>query len=202
MSSPYLLSYSALWGVVVVLIAIVLHMNKKLLDLNQVLYNMLPKDLPLSHEGIPVGDPFYALDLQDTQGKNILWNKKDTLGSIVLFTSSFCSTCKTVYPLLTQISEKHSQYHFVLVIEGDPEYARHVQEENEIPFQVTSISSEQFHQIGIPATPFAYIMNSELKVGYKGISSTLPAFNMLVEKGSALDSPSSSKKKARFLKGA
>lgn len=191
----FVISYVALWGVVILLAGIILNLIKRLTAVNAFMYNSLPKDLPLSHEGIEVGEHFYSLSAQDIAGREVSWTSSQTKGSIVIFTSSFCSTCKSVYPVLQDITQKNASYQFVLVIEGEEDYARHMQQEYNLTNPVISMLPENFQALKLPATPFSYIMDNEMKVQYKGITGTEMAFRMLIDKGSARIHPQSGKRR-------
>lgn len=197
MNNTFILSYIVLWIVVILLIGVALHLLKKLIEVNGFVYNLLPKELPLSNEGIEIGLPFHSFNAMDTEGNTVSWTDSQKSGSIVLFTSSFCSTCKTVYPILNDLPELNDSYHFVLVIEGDEEYARFVRNEHDLHFPVTSITPEMFQELGLPATPFSYIMDQEMKVQYKGITATDRGFRMLIDKSTAnVKSPDAKRRKA------
>ncbi|GIP20693.1 redoxin domain-containing protein [Paenibacillus sp. J22TS3] len=185
MNNAFMLSYTVLWGVVIVMSGIILQLMKRLTTVNQRMYHMIPKDLPLSHEGIEVGRPFYSLAVGNTEGHPVSWTDQQKKGSIVLFTSSFCSTCKTVYPILNELAGKYNNYHFILVIEGEAEYARHVREAHGLSLPVVPLPPEKFQELSLPGIPFSYLLDPQMNVMYKGITGTDVAFRMLIDKGSA-----------------
>jgi thiol-disulfide isomerase/thioredoxin len=140
-----------------------------------------PKELPLNDQGLSAGTSFPQHAMLSVQGTPVIWTSTPGAGTIVLFTSYACTSCKETYPLINPFLNKNPGVHIIVVVEGTEEDARSVQAGYSLSVPIVVLTQQLRDEVQLRAFPFGYLLSDDGKVVAKGIVSHQWAFDFLLQ---------------------
>jgi len=168
-------SYVVLWMLVLALTVFAIMISKK------------PKRvLGLNNSGLPVGASFPRFNAQSVTSDlpfNIVYaERKETL---LLFSSSLCPVCSTVYPLFPYAEQKYNLKAQVIMESTDDGVASIVEkiESTGLHAPVYALTPHMKEEVRLEGFPFAYFLSAEGKVLAKGVINSIPDIDLLVSQG-------------------
>ncbi|MFS0875318.1 TlpA family protein disulfide reductase [Solibacillus isronensis] len=111
-------------------------------------------------------------------------NKEVTMAqsTILLFTSTHCDICKSVYPILEIVKQKYSNINIIIMMLATDEEAKNTiirfNIKRSIP--VSLIKDEDLFALGIPGFPFCYLLDPNGNIIEKGIVNKIEHFDILL----------------------
>jgi hypothetical protein len=170
------ISYIVLWVLVLALAMFSISASKK------------PKRvLPASNTGLPVGVPFPDFKIKsvvkEVPFELVNAQRKET---IILFSSSMCPICNTVYPLLP-MAEKRFDLLSKIIMEGlDGDEVGSIAEKVKtagIQPPVYSLTPTMRVDVKLEGFPFAYFLSADGRVLAKGVVNTIADIELLISEG-------------------
>ena len=169
-------SYIVLWLLVLSLTVFAIVLSKK------------PKRvLPANHTGLPVGTAFPKLQIRSVL-KQIPFHVvyPEPKQTLLLFSSSHCSMCNAVYPLLPVAEQKYKLMAQVIMEpleEGHVESMIRKIDDFGLTAPVFELTMSIREEVKLEGYPFAYFLSSEGKVLSKGGINRLEDIDLLVSQG-------------------
>jgi hypothetical protein len=168
-------SYIVLWLLVLSLTVFAIVISKK------------PKRvLGAYNTGLPVGSVFPKFDIQSVV-KQIPFSvvhpeRKETL---LLFSSSMCSICSTVYPLFPYAEQKYHLKAQVIMEPKDGQIESIIEKIDAAGLYapVYALTPSIMQQVKLEGFPFAYYLSTEGIVLAKGVINTIADIDLLVSQG-------------------
>lgn len=119
-----------------------------------------------SDDGYPLNTVYPIKHVNNILKEKILLNSSDM---VLIFTSSTCDVCRTVYPVFNIIESKHQNISFVFIMQGHENVIREIVEKFNIREKgVSIIDYEEMDKFGIKGYPFAYYLKNGI-VKSKGL---------------------------------
>ena len=186
MSGIWLVSYLALWALVVLLTVVVLGLVRQL---GLIHLRLGPEsDLVTTNEGLEIGLPAPDFQANDviSGDKIVLSNLKGTK-SILIFVSPSCQPCQELMPhIVTFHRSKNGKVKIVLFIQTDVRESMQFAENHQLRTHVVADPQGNLSKIyQVRATPFAYGLDKEGIVQRQGVVNNLQALEALLEEASA-----------------
>ena len=181
MSGLWLISYIALWMLVILLTVIMLGLVRQLAVIN---VRLGPEDNLLStREGVELGaiaPNFRTIDV--VHGKEITLTNLKGRSSIFVFVSSRCQPCQELLPHLSSFNKKlGGKINLVVFSQSDPQESSELVNIHKISAPVISDTEGIFSkQYQVRATPFAYRIDEDSIVRRKGVVNNLESLEELL----------------------
>jgi thiol-disulfide isomerase/thioredoxin len=160
MTTIFTLSYIALWILVLLLCFVALDYLKRT--------RPRKRKLDLQDIGIPIGQPFPKQQFADLDGNTVPLTSPKKKGSIVLFTSSSCASCKALYPALQPYHMRHPELDLVVLMMGESDELEATKEKYGFTMPVSLSTAAEFADFQINTYPFAYYLSPDGKIRNKG----------------------------------
>ena len=174
MDGWWLLSYLALWLLVVVLALVVVALARQVGTLH---LRLGPRGaLELDEEGPPLGEAPERVDARDLDGRPVSVGGPGR-GQLILFVSPGCPVCREVLPGLGAAAGASGLSPLVISDGAGPEGPPHA---NGAPVVADPALAETFQ---VPGTPYAVVLDEAGVVRAKGTVNNLEQMEGLVETG-------------------
>ena len=183
MSGIWLISYVALWILVIAFAIIVLGLVRQL---GMIYLRLGPEqNLLATSEGLELSKPAPQFEvLEISQNRNLTVDDLKGRPSILVFVSPSCSPCKELMPHIRQFQHTwNGKINLILFYQGDLQPAKDFYSAYDLNtllvIDQNGKLSETFH---VRATPFAYSLDKDCIVKKRGIVNDLSGLEELLEK--------------------
>lgn len=156
----FTISYIALWILVLLLCFVALDYLKRTLPRK--------RSLGLQDMGFPMGQQMPIKQVNDLSGRTIPLANPTKKGTVLVFTSATCASCKTLYPVLEPFQKRHPEVEVVMLYLGDTESGQQTKGNYGMSFPIVPTDSEGFADFEVNTFPFAYYISPDGKVQNKG----------------------------------
>jgi methylamine dehydrogenase accessory protein MauD len=182
MSGLWLLSYIALWVLVILLVVIVLGIVRQLGVIHIRLG--LDENLLSTREGLEIGavaPDFRAADVM--RNREISLAELKGRSSIFVFVSPDCQPCQELMPHLTLFNKsRNGKVNLVLFSQSDPQTSLELTKAHKLSVPVISDPEGGFLKLyQVRATPFAYRLDANGTVRRRGVVNNLEALEELLK---------------------
>lgn len=144
------------------------------------------KVLGANQSGLPVGSAFPRFNMQSVV-KQIPFSVShpDQQGTLLLFSSSGCPICSTVYPLFPYAEQKYNVKPQVIMEGRDGQVDSIIEKINEtgLSAPVYALTPSIKEEVKLEGFPFAYYLSADGKVLAKGVINTTADIDLLVSTG-------------------
>lgn len=181
MHGPWLVSYVALWVVVVLLTLLLLGLARELGTLR---LHLGPSGALVSDEGLDIGSK--AADFVATEiptGREISFHAANERSGLLVFISPNCPPCRNLLPGLAAGMSTWERWTTVRVIcEGDGNQVKRLREYLHVDLPLLADPLSRIRDAyGQPPTPYAFLIGTDGTVALKGIVNTREDVERLLE---------------------
>ena len=185
MSGIWLVSYIALWGLVILLTVVVLGLVRQL---GLIHLRLGPdNDLVTTNEGLEIGLPAPDFQADDVlNGHEIALSNLKGHPSILVFVSTSCQPCQELMPHLVSFHRsKNGKVNIVLFIQAEAEESVQFAKNHQLKIPVVSDPQGDLSKVyQVRATPFAYGLDRKGIVQRRGVVNNLQGLDTLLEAAS------------------
>lgn len=177
MSGPWLISYIALWAVVLVQGAVIFVLLRQL----GVIY--LGTAQGVANDGLAPGESAPAFALPGLDGELVTLEALSGLPLLLVFGSPTCAPCKGLIPDLNVFAKERERDMRVLFLSrGEVDATQRFASENDVQVPVATHPDEKLpEQYKARVTPFAFIIDAEGVVRAKGLANNREHLDMLMD---------------------
>lgn len=197
MSGPWLVSYIALWAVVLFQGLVIFILLRQL----GVIY--LGTAQGVAGDGLSPGERAPEFALPDLDGREVALSGFRGLPLLLVFGSPSCGPCKALVPdLETFAAEKREQLRVLFLSRGEIEDAQRFAKEQDVRVPVAVHPDESLaEQYKVRVTPFAFLIDAEGVVRAKGLANNRAHLDMLVEQSANGGSPQQHEQAGKLAEG-
>lgn len=153
------LSYIILWCIVIVISISVFAILREAIKVKSNLYEQ--------HEGLPKGSDFPLENNILVNGKSLNVRNKEKIGTVIFLTSTTCSVCSKVYPIINDFQKNKPLYQYLIFMVGTEESVNNAIKEYDIKAPV--VRMDNLSDLQAPFVPFGYYVSQDGVIHAKGI---------------------------------
>lgn len=153
------LSYIILWCIVIVISISVFVILREAIKVKSNLYEQ--------HEGLPKGSDFPLESNIPVNGSPMNIRNKEKIGTVVFLTSTTCSVCSKVYPVINDFQKNKPLYQYLIYMIGTEESVNNAIKEYDIKAPV--VRMDNLRDLQAPFVPFGYYVSQDGVIQAKGI---------------------------------
>lgn len=131
-------------------------------------------------EGLPVASVAPYFNLSNINGQNISIDDLTDGNTLLVFSSTICSACKQMYPILKEFAEKHPEIPVLMISKGSIEDNRQMAVENKFDFQILNWEDDVVSAYSVPVTPYFYVIDADGMIAKSFVASSLEELERLV----------------------
>jgi thiol-disulfide isomerase/thioredoxin len=164
MSGILLVSYIALWILVVVMavLLILLYRHFGMISLGTL--------EGVQRDGLPVGSVAPAISGVTAAGKDAGWDPKGGRNKVLLFAAPDCEPCANVMPYVNRLARSGVDLDVAAVVPGPKVEAVRMQDRYDSPFlTIAEDGSGAFNRFRVRVTPFGFVIGPDGRVLAKGL---------------------------------
>jgi thiol-disulfide isomerase/thioredoxin len=164
MSGILLVSYIALWVLVVVMavLLILLYRHFGMISLGTL--------EGVQRDGLPVGSVAPGISGVTADGRDAGWNPKASLPQVLLFAAPDCEPCANVLPWVNKLASSGAGVEVAAIVPGPKAEAIRMRERYDSPFlTLAEDGSGAFDRFRVRVTPFGFVIAPDGRVLAKGL---------------------------------
>ena len=185
MSGIWLISYIALWGLVLFQGVVIFVLLRQL----GIMY--LGTAQGVAGDGLAVGSKAPGFSAEGLDGQPVSLNVAQGLQLLLVFGSSNCAPCRTLIPDLNKFADERRETLRVLFLcRGSTDEARRFASELELRVPIASHPDESLPEMyKARVTPFAFLIDGDLVIKAKGLANNHEHLNMLLRSAREQEDP-------------
>jgi methylamine dehydrogenase accessory protein MauD len=117
--------------------------------------------------------------LTDMNGNDVALTDFEGEPVLLVFSSTQCAACKTLYPHLQSFRQSHADIHVVMISHGSDEEQQQMVTRNNLDFPVLQWDEEVIENYEVPGTPFLYLIDGNGIIVSKDFANTLQDIEQL-----------------------
>lgn len=179
MNGIWLISYLALWVVVIFLLLAVLVLSRQV----GLLYRRLgPARARMENEGLKIGDEAPALNAIDLYGREVRLGSERGQHTLLVFISATCPVCDELAPALRSISKSDCENLALLLVSlsGDVERNREFIRRHKLDRIPLIASNDAGLHYNVTSPPYAILIDERRIVRAKGVANHLEHLESLI----------------------
>lgn len=153
------LSYIILWCIVVIISISVFVILREAIKVKSNLYEQ--------HEGLPMGSGFPLENNISVNGSPMNIKNKEKIGTVIFLTSTTCSVCSKVYPIINDFQKNKPLYQYLIYMIGTEESVNSTIKEYNIKPPV--VRMDNLKDLQAPFVPFGYFVSQDGIIQAKGV---------------------------------
>lgn len=176
MTGALLISYLALWLLVLALAVLVLVLYRQLGEL------YLGTSEGRARDGLALGAKAPRFTLRDQ--RNAVTHFPTSASTVLVFGSPHCAPCVSLMPELAKLARSNAELRVLFVSAADYEANRRLAEEHRVEFPILTQDRESVSDdYGVRRTPFAFYIDSSGVVRSKGLVNGMGHLRSLLVRG-------------------
>lgn len=132
-------------------------------------------------ESLSVGAKAPSFNLQDTEGRSISLDDFAEESVMLVFSSTNCSACQSIYPSLKKFNENHPELAILLISKSSDDENKKLVQQQDFPFPVVTMQDEVAEAYQVSTIPFFYLINKDRVITKGGFISSLEQLENLAD---------------------